>query len=433
MWIHTVVEGDTVQSIAEQYGTTTREVNRLNEIGTQDTLVPGLHLVVPGPSVGVRPYTIQSGDTLTSISRKAGIPLPRLQRWTGMTANTALMAGQTLYLPQEIPQANRPTIEANGYLLPTGTSSDSNILRDVPSLTYVCMFSYQARVDGSLQPPKDTLALQTAKELNIAPLLTVTNFDGNNFNTQLAHTILANGSIRRRLIDNLARTMTQQGFRGVNVDFEHMAPSDRPLYNAFIRDLKNTMRSSGFSTSIAMGPKTSDEPTASWMGAFDYRTLGQEVDFLMLMTYEWGWVGGPPMAIAPLNQVRAVLDYATSVVQNNKILMGMALYGYDWPLPHTPGKRASGVSNLTAQKLAMAQQVPIQWDSAAQSPYFRYRASDGVDHEVWFEDALSTLIKFQLVQDLNLHGLSYWVMGQESPWTYYLMTDRFNVRKLPAR
>lgn len=296
MWIHTVVEGDTLRAVAEIYGTTARELNRLNELGNQDMLVPGLHLLVPGSPTGVKAYRVQPGDTLGGISRGTGVPLRKLERWTGIREGQSegLIAGQTLYLPHEIPESQKRTVEANGYLLPTGTMRDANILRDTPALTYVCMFSYQARADGSLEPPKDTNALQAARDLNITPLLTVTNFDGNNFNTQLAHTILANGSIRRRLIDNLARIMLQQGFRGVNVDFEHMAPNDRPLYNAFILDIKNAMKTHGFSTSIAMGPKMSDEPQAAWMGAFDYQTLGREVDFLMLMTYEWGWVGGPP-------------------------------------------------------------------------------------------------------------------------------------------
>ncbi|WP_284286272.1 glycosyl hydrolase family 18 protein [Alicyclobacillus fastidiosus] len=163
-------------------------------------------------------------------------------------------------------------------------------------MTYFCTFSYQARADGSLEAPKDDVALRAARAQRIRPLVTVTNFDGTNFNPSLAHTILANASIRRRLIDNMASTCKAKGYGGVNVDFEHMQPEDRPLYNQFIAQLRDSLHAQGLSVSIAMGPKTADNPTQSWMGAFDYKTLGSEVDFLMLMTYEWGWVGGPPLA-----------------------------------------------------------------------------------------------------------------------------------------
>ena len=432
MWIHTVVQGDTLRGIAERYGTTTRELNQLNEFDRENILVPGLHVLVPGPPTGVQAYQVREGDTLAAIARRLGMPQDRLQGWTGLGApgTAGLTAGETLWLPRPIAQNQRREAEANGYLLPEGTSSDANILRDFSGLTYVCVFSYQARADGSLQAPRDEQVFPAAQQTRIAPLMTMTNFDGNNFNPQLAHTVLSNGSIRRRLIDNVLGMLQSKGFRGVNVDFEHMQPADRPLYNQFIRDLGNAVRARGHSISIAMGPKTADDPQASWMGAFDYQTLGREVDFLMLMTYEWGWVGGPPMAIAPLDQVRAVLNYATSVIAPQKILMGMALYGYDWPLPYPSGRRASGISNNSAQNLAIAQQVPILWDSEAASPHFRYRASDGEEHEVWFEDALSALIKMQLVYDLNLRGISWWVLGQEFPQGYYLMTDTFEVKKL---
>lgn len=439
MWIHTVVAGESLRDIAERYGASTRDVARLNELENENILVPGLHLLLPGPAVGVQPVRIRPGDTLTTLSRRTGISLGRLESWTGLREGQQpqagqptqeLIAGQTLYLPREIPADQKMTIEVNGYLLPTGSVNDANNLRETQAMTYVCMFSYQARADGTVAAPKDTQGLQAARQLNIAPLMTVTNFDGNNFNTELAHSILANGSIRRKLIDEVVRILRQKGFHGVNVDFEHMRPGDRPLYNAFIRELARSVRAQGHSISIAMGPKTRDEPEASWMGAFDYRTLGAEVDFLMLMTYEWGWVGGPPMAIAPLDQVRAVLDYAVSVMPSDKILMGMALYGYDWPLPYPSGRRASGISNNSAQNLAIAKESPIQWNAAAQSPSFRYRDAEGVDHEVWFEDALSALIKFELIRELRLRGISWWVLGQEFPQGWRLMSDTFNVKKL---
>lgn len=380
MLIHTVQSGETLRAIAQKYGTSTRDLIRLNELENQDVLVVGLHLLVP-----------------------AGI-----EKETG----------------------KKPTIEVNGYLLPEGSQTDARILQDVSLLTYACMFSYRTRADGTLEVLRDRIAREAANRYRIAPLMTVTNFDGNSFNTELAHTVLANGSIRRKLIESILRTLSVNEFRGVNVDFEHMRSTDRQLYNQFIRELGAAVRAGKRSISIAMGPKTGDNPTASWMGAFDYKILGEEVDFLMLMTYEWGWVGGPPMAVAPLKQVRAVLDYATSVISPEKIQMGMALYGYDWKLPYVKGStRAAGLSNNTAQNLAVTVQVPIEFDEVSASPFFHYRM-EGEDHIVWFEDALSADIKFRLVEEYQLRGISYWTLGNSFPQNWYLLEDKFYVKKL---
>ena len=311
MWIHTVTEGETLRSIAEKYSTTTREVEHLNELQSEEVLVPGQHLLIPSTRDTLSEvYTLRRGDTVPRVARRAGVSQTELEGWLGITpapgstgagntipgykSVTPWNTGSPIPIPKVITQ--KRTMEVNGYLLPQGNPSDARTVQEIGErLTYLCIFSYQAKADGTLTPQPDSEAMRAAKAAKVQPLMTVTNFDGTQFNTELAHTLMANSSLRRKLIQSVVTTAKQRGFGGVNVDFEHMRPTDRPLYNTFIRELGAASRRQGLSISIAMGPKTSDSPTAAWMGAFDYKTLGAEVDFLMLMTYEWGWVGGPPM------------------------------------------------------------------------------------------------------------------------------------------
>jgi len=49
----------------------------------------------------------------------------------------------------------------------------------------------------------------------------------------------------------------------------------------------------------------------------------------------------------------------------------------------------------------------IQYDTTAQSPFFRYVDEQGQGHEVWFEDARSAQAKFDLSKQYNLKGISY--------------------------
>lgn len=298
MRIHRVRQGETLDQVATAYGVSVRDILHHNELPSQTVVVPGLALLIPkGDALGIQTYTVKSGDTVESIAKRFGITPAAFTSWTGFEETATPPAGTKLYLPVSRP--SKKTIEVNGYLLPTGTESDAQILQNASDMTYVCSFSYQVRADGSYGgpgQPKDKKALQAAKKLNIQPLMTISNFDGNTFSTSLAHTILANSSIRRKAIDGALSLCASKGFTGVNVDFEHMQPSDRSLYNTFIRELRDAAHARKLTVSIAMGPKTGDNPNQSWMGAFDYQTLGKEVDFVMLMTYEWGWVGGPPMA-----------------------------------------------------------------------------------------------------------------------------------------
>lgn len=132
------------------------------------------------------------------------------------------------------------------------------------------------------------------------------------------------------------------------------------------------------------------------------------------------------MAVAPFDQVRAVLDYATSVIPAEKLLMGIPTYGYDWKLPHEEGVLASGISPQEAQNLAIRKGSPVRFDPASASPTFHY-VQNGQEHEVWYEDVKSVLVKFHLVYEMGLRGVSFWVLGQPFPQLWPALADTFDV------
>ena len=146
------------------------------------------------------------------------------------------------------------------------------------------------------------------------------------------------------------------------------------------------------------------------------------------MTYEWGYSGGPAMAVSPIGPVRKVLEYAISEMPASKILMGQNLYGYDWTLPFVQGTVAKALSPQQAIALAAANHVQIQYDTRAQAPFFKY-TENGKQHEVWFEDARSIQAKFNLIKELGLRGMSYWKLGLSFPQNWLLITENFNVVK----
>ena len=114
------------------------------------------------------------------------------------------------------------------------------------------------------------------------------------------------------------------------------------------------------------------------------------------------------MAVAPINKVREVLDYAVTEIPNEKIDMGIPNYGYDWALPFQRGiTRADSISNPQAVQIAVENNAIIQFDEVAMSPFFEYR-KDGVDHIVWFEDARSIYAKLRLIEEYNFRGAGYW-------------------------
>src|SRR5699024_7785765 len=192
----------------------------------------------------------------------------------------------------------------------------------------------------------------------------------------------------------------REGFEDIHFDFEFLRPEDREAYNHFLRKAKQMFQKEGFLLSTALAPKTGATQKGQWYEAHDYKAHGEIVDYVIIMTYEWGYSGGPPMPVSPIGPVREVQEYAVTEIPPEKILMGQNLYGYDWTLPYEEGKEyAKTLSPQQAIQLALKYHTAIQYDYKNQAPYIEYIDENNKEHIVWFEDARSIQAKFQLLKE----------------------------------
>jgi spore germination protein len=224
--------------------------------------------------------------------------------------------------------------------------------------------------------------------------------------------------------------MKDKGYRGLNIDFESVRPGDRDFYNRFLQRAVDRLHPEGYFVSSSLAPKTNANQKGPLVEAHDYPVHGRLLDFVVLMTYEWGYRKGPPQAISPINEIKRVLDYAVTVIPTNKIFIGFQIYARDWLIPHEEGQEAETFDMQEAIRRAVQYNAEIKYDETAQSPYYRYKDNQGRTHEVWFEDARSAKAKFDLVKIYRSRGLSYWVLGYPFPQNWELLGDTFIVRKL---
>lgn len=374
---------------------------------------------------------MQQGDTLYSISQRFGLSVETLAQVNGINVNTPLYVGMRLYVP---PMQKRDA-EVNIYIEPTGESISEELLTEarnvVPYLTYLAPFSFEARRDGSLEPIPTEGLPEIAEAGNASLMMVVSNLENGQFSGELGRAILQSTAVQEVLLENIVDEARRIGrVTDIHFDFEFLPADQREAYNNFLRRAADYLHGEGFLISTALAPKTSAEQAGQWYEAHDYRAHGEIVDFVVLMTYEWGYSGGPPMAVSPINEVERVINYALTEMPANKIMMGQNLYGYDWTLPFVEGgEYARAVSPQRAVELARDHNVVIQYDYTAQAPNFNYVDDEGSAHKVWFEDARSIQAKFNLMKRLNLRGISYWKLGFAFPQNWLLIDENFNVVK----
>lgn len=469
MLIHIVNRGDTLWQIANRYNMTVNAIQQINQLPNPNQLLIGQALIIPTP---VTSHIVKSGESLWTIARDYGVTVNSILQMNSIPNSNLLNVGETLFIPpiihtiqpgqtltqigniygvsvQTIINANqiqnpnliypgtqliiprpKPIIEVNAYSYQTDAQGAESVNAIGHLLTYFSPFAYMIREDGSLQPFTDELMLRASKARGVTPMMSITNFTSTEQGSNLAHTILSSPESSQRVIDNVLKVMDEKGYKGLNIDFEYVLPTDRENYNKFLQLAVDQLHERGYFVSTALAPKTSGEQSGLLYTAHDYEAHGKIADFVILMTYEWGWQGASPQSISPINQIRRVIDYALTVIPKEKIFLGFQIYARDWKVPFQTGQIAETFSPQEAIRRAVTFGANIQYDETTQSPYFRYVDNEGQVHEVWFEDARSALAKFNLVKEKDLRGISYWALGYPFPQNWALLSDQFSIKKL---
>lgn len=426
MLIHIVRPGDSVYRIALEYDVPMSQIILANDLEHAARLAVGQALVIQFPG---QTHTVRAGETASGIARRYGISLRQLYRNNPILGgDPALYPGQTLVIAYDsIPQE---TLSVNGYAYPYINPA---LLRSVlPYLSGLTPFTYGFTPDGNLVELDDRALIAAAMQGGVAPLMhlsTLTEEGG--FSNALAHTIFTDTAARTTLIEQVVNTIREKEYRGLDVDFEYVYAEDAGAYANFLRQLSDRLNPLGYPVIAALAPKISADQRGTLYEGHDFRAIGAAVDQVLLMTYEWGYTYGPPMAVAPLPNVRQVVEYALSEIPASKIWLGVPAYGYDWPLPFIEGKsKAQSISPQQAVERAVQYGVQIQYSTYAQAPWYRYRDTSGVEHEVWFEDARSIQAKLALISEYGLIGPGYWNLMRPFPQNWRVLNALYHISTL---
>lgn len=422
MTIHIVQAGENLRQIANQYGVSLQRLIADNGVLNPDALAEGQALVILRPT---ETYTVQTGDTLESISAATGVPALTLVQNNLSLLTGRLFPGQTLALAFE--GAKEGTLTVTGYAYPF---INRGILGNaLPYLTYLTIFGYGFTDGGDLIPENDEELIAIANQFGVGPVMLLSTITEEGvFSTERATIMLSSIAVQDRLINNIVEKMKEKGYIGLDIDFEFVDPSVRENYYRFIEETVQRLNAEGFFVNVDLAPKTSADQPGLLYEAHNYQRIGAAANTVLIMTYEWGYTYGPPMAVAPLPNVERVIDYALTEIPREKIQMGIPNYGYDWPLPYVKGETmARTIGNLEAVQLAGRVRANILYDETAQSPYFYYRGDDGREHVVWFEDARSIQAKLRLAIQKGLRGVSYWNLMRAFPQNWAVVNGLINV------
>ena len=425
MTIHVVRSGDTVTSIAAQYGVDACRLAADNGVGAGGALAVGQTLVIRFPETV---HVIRPGETLFSLAAAYGTTVRRLwqNNWP-LGGGTDLRPGETLV----ISYFAQPTRSAlfSGYAYPY--IDQALLSSELPYLSYLAPFTYGITADGTLLPLADDALLSAARQRGVRPVMHLSTLtEDGQFDTARGTLVLTDETVQTQLITQILQTLRWRGYAGLDVDFEYLPGDLAGAYAQFLARLRRLLHSQGFFLWAALAPKTSARQTGLLYEGHDYAAVGAAVDGVLLMTYEWGYIAGPH----PSGGRRAAQTCDRFWIMPSPPFLPQSSF---WAFPTTAMTGRCPLSRDRPAPSPFPTSGPFSWRwsigwifstiQPPKRPFFYYTDLAGTVHEVWFEDARSLAAKLELIAEYGLMGGGFWNLMRPFSQTWLTTASLYNI------
>ena len=378
-------------------------------------------------------HTVTSGESVYSIALRYGLSVRTLYQ------NNPALGGRSALYPGR--RSSSPTTThpcAHSPSTPTATPLSAAAC-STPALPYL---TYSRPLPTASTPTARCCRLRTkwllaaAGQYRTAALMHLSTLtEEGRFDNARSTLILEDADAQDALVQSILETVQARHYFGLDVDFEYVLPEQREAYAAFITRLREALNPLGCPVIVALAPKTSAAQRGLLYEAQRLRAprRGSQrgvPDGPMSGATPYGPPDGGRAAGAGARRAGLCPDR----VAPEKIFMGIPLYGYDWPLPFVSGEtRAESLSPVQAVERALRHDIAIQYDAAAQAPYYHYTDRGGREHAVWFEDARSIEAKLRLADEYHCRAWGTGILHVPFPRTGWCSPRSLILRRFSKR
>jgi chitinase len=333
--------------------------------------------------------------------------------------------------------------------------------RGAPAANGRMLLGYYVGYERDLMPP-DEIEWDALTHLAVGPVLPRANgsldlgFDlddpsqGPDFARDLAQRARANGVVsllmiggegahdgfkkatsgkrRKRFVANLAATMNDLGFDGLDLDWEPLNASDQKPFKALVTALRSSLP--GAVLTAPVEPTTLTFPDVPVV----YAEVAPLLDQINIMTYGMegpypGWKSWHSSALdgateaTPSSVAATVGDFLNAGVPSGKLGVGIGFFGDCWTAPVSGPSQAIGDATIAATDSEMSYITIVSdyftptaahVDPTAQVPYLSFATPQGAPQctYITYEDATSIAAKGAWALARGLNGAIVWTINQ---------------------
>ena len=346
----------------------------------------------------------------------------RSRRWRVLTGSAFLIAlflgavSLLVTVPRMLGPAEKPGTLVVASLPFWNLTEGPNILNaNRGTFNEVSPWIYGLAANGQIVPqaPPGRSAeigsgMAQLRKLGIPLVPSIANRTSGQWDYEPIANILHDPAAMTRHINDIVALVQRENYDGIDIDYEDLPATDRQVFTTFVTRLADALHDKGKVLSVAVFAKTNEAGEDQRNAGQDYAAIGAAADEVRVMAYDYHWSGSTAGPVAPLPWVRDVLDYAKTQMPPEKIVLGVALSGYDWV-----GEQAEVVTWIQCYGRSQNFHATTQWDRLSQSPSFKYTDEQGRQHEVWFENADSMAFKLEAAKAAGIRGVYLWMISSE--------------------
>jgi spore germination protein YaaH len=272
-------------------------------------------------------------------------------------------------------------------------------------------------------------------------VLTVSRFAWTSDGQVASRRLLSSRRARLRLAREIAAEVERRGIDGVNLDFEPIPSGHSRDFVRLVRAVRS--RLDGVSPDLGL-----TVAATGYIANYDVARLtapgAADAIFIMAYHYNGSW-SARAGAVSPLRRrtydVRDTVAAYLARTSPDKIILGLPYYGYIWSTESSevhartrPPSSTWGYPGSVIYRTAVriAAEHGRRWDSLERGPWSRWqeRACGSCPRtwrQLYYEDAQSLGLKYDLVIDRGLRGTGIWTLGYEGdrPELDAVLLDRF--------
>lgn len=256
----------------------------------------------------------------------------------------------------------------------------------------------------------DMRGYQLMKNSGVPIMPILSNNFNREFKPEAIGRILKDPQKRGNVIKNVLRQCIENKFIGINIDLEDLNLKSDELLIRFVKEMSEAFHKNGLLITQDIMPFNTD---------YNVKELAKYNDYLFLMAYDEYSTDGDPGPISSQRWIEAtVKDLSMKGVPEEKIILGLGAFGYDWPAKEGIDP---AVTYQQALSRASASGSKIDFNNDTYNLSFAYKEDKGQIHQVYFTDAATQFNTMRFGADYGLAGFALWRMGSEDSrlWQFY--------------